>query len=64
MCAGSSSRFDNEDKFITPMKLKINPNLTLLDILFMRLKKKLTTEIPIIITCNEMNFTRVQQYIR
>lgn len=41
MCAGSSSRFDSEDKFITPLNLKVNPKLTIMDMIFIRLKLKI-----------------------
>ncbi len=64
MCAGSSSRFDNEDKFLSPLNLKANPKLTILDMLFIRLQPKLDSQPPIIITCNELNFTRIQNFFR
>jgi CTP:molybdopterin cytidylyltransferase MocA len=41
MCAGASARFENEDKFLAPLKLKVNPKLTILDVIFMRLKARL-----------------------
>ncbi len=58
MCAGSSSRFDNFiPKFLVPLGLKINSDLTLLDLVFIRLRNlfishQILLEIPIIITYN------------
>ncbi len=63
MCAGSSSRFDYFiPKFLHPLGLKINSDLTLLDLVFIRLRNlfvshQILLEIPIIITYNERNFT-------
>jgi hypothetical protein len=64
MCAGSSSRFDNEDKFLYPMKL--SSRTTIMDLIFKRLRKNTNnkTDMPIIINCNEQNIEKIQNYLR
>lgn len=65
MCAGSSSRFDNEDKFLAPLNIKINPSLTILDFIFIRLKRVLQNlKIPIIFTCNDMNIKDIKKFVK
>lgn len=53
MCAGSSSRFEGEDKFLHAFQIG-SQNYTILDLLFMRLKRNVkgNTDIPIIVNCN------------
>ena len=51
MCAGYSSRFDKEDKFLAPIDSfgKIN----LLDLLFLRLRRNgASKQIHIVVNCN------------
>lgn len=55
MCAGSSSRFNYKTKFLYPLQLSIK--VTIMDLLFRRLRKncKSKLDIPIIIYCNVHN---------
>lgn len=63
MCAGSSSRFDTTDKFLYPLDL--SSEVTILDLVFMRLKKTTSNRnMPIIINCNEYNIEKVQNYFK
>lgn len=65
MCAGSNSRFDNQDKFLTPLNIKINTSLTILDFIFIRLKRVLQNLMtPIIFTCNDMNIKNIKKFIK
>lgn len=53
MCAGSSSRFENQDKFLEPTMISKAPNLTILDFIFIKLRTIIENQkVPIIITCN------------
>jgi predicted transcriptional regulator len=63
MCAGSSSRFKGQDKFLIPFKFD---KITLLDIVFQRLKKNVGSnkKMPIIINCNQSNIQIIQDYIK
>jgi len=65
MCAGSSSRFEGEDKFLYPFQIG-SQNCTILDILFLRLRRNVkgNTDIPIIVNCNEFNTTKIQKYLK
>ena len=53
MCAGSSSRFHGEDKFLSPFNIGVQ-QCTILDFLFLRLKNNVrgNKNVPIIINCN------------
>lgn len=64
MCAGSSSRCGNNDKFLLPLPL--SKETTLLDIVFDRLKKNSENylDFPIIISCNEYNLLKIQDYVK
>ena len=58
MCAGYSSRFDEEDKFLCPINLY--EKVTILDLMFGRLKRNgAKTGMSIVVSCNEMNVNRV-----
>lgn len=62
MCAGYSSRFEKEDKFLAPIDSfgKVN----LLDLLFLRLRRNgATKQIHIIVNCNESNVDPVRRHI-
>ena len=65
MCAGSSSRFEGEDKFLQVFQVGRH-SCTLLQLLFLRLRKNVqrNLDIPIIVNCNEFNSTRVQKYLK
>lgn len=65
MCAGSSSRFEGEDKFLAPFILG-EKQYTMLDFLFVRLRRNASgnKNIPIIINCNENNISKLQKYLR
>lgn len=59
MCAGSSSRF-GEDKFLFPFDQN---HTTILDLMFMRLRRNAGVEIPIILNCSEVNIRRIFKYL-
>ena len=64
MCAGSSSRFNSQPKFIEPLNLKENPKLTILDFLFLRIIKSFgnSVPIPVVVAYNSDNFKKVQSF--
>jgi molybdopterin-guanine dinucleotide biosynthesis protein A len=64
LCAGSSSRFDNEDKFLAPINLY--EKVTILDIVFKRLQRNArgNTSLPIIVNCNEFNIEKIEKYLK
>jgi hypothetical protein len=64
MCAGSSSRFDGQDKFLEPLNLSERANM--LDVIFKRLRKNVgkKLDLPIIINCNEQNIDKIQYHIK
>ncbi len=64
MCAGSSSRFDGEDKFLHPIRL--SSKTTLLDLVFRRLRRQAggKSSMAILINCNEGNMERIQEYLK
>ncbi len=62
MCAGYSSRFDKEDKFLAPIDSfgKVN----ILDLLFLRLRRNgASKQIHIIVNCNEVNIEIIRRHI-
>lgn len=63
MCAGSSSRFEDGDKFLHPLTPL---NTCILDLAFRRLRRNTggMTELPIIINCNEDNIEKVQTFLK
>ena len=65
MCAGSSSRFDGEDKFLAPFSVGSRQGC-MLDFLFYRLRKNAGSNraLPIVINCNSQNITRIQNYLK
>jgi hypothetical protein len=65
MCAGVSSRFDNEDKFLAPFAVG-GKEYTILDFMFMRLRKNAggNRNLPIIINCNDYNIGKLQNYMK
>jgi len=64
MCAGSSSRFGKTDKFLYPLDL--DNNVTLLDLMFIRLHNNASGnyDIPIIINCSVKNYNTIDQFLR
>jgi len=62
MCAGYSSRFEKEDKFLATIDSfgKVN----ILDLLFLRLRRNgASKQINIIINCNEANINIIRRYV-
>lgn len=58
MCAGYSSRFNEEDKFLCPINLY--EKVTILDLMFGRLKRNgARPGMSIVVSCNEMNVNRI-----
>ena len=68
LCAGSSSRFQNQDKFIYPLNLKSQK--TILQIYFERIRKNFgipegqKADINILIACNDLNRYPIEQYLK
>ena len=65
MCAGSSSRFNGEDEFLSPFNIGAH-QCTILDYLFLRLKNNVrgNKNVPIVINCNESNISKIQKYLK
>ena len=62
MCAGYSSRFEKEDKFLAPIDSFGKTNL--LDLLFLRLRKNgASKQIHIVINCNQTNIDVVRRHV-
>lgn len=64
MCAGSSSRFEGEDKFLD--NLKPLSGSCLLELAFRRLRRNAgsKSDLAIIINCNEENIEKVQAFLK
>lgn len=65
MCAGSSSRFDGEDKFLCPFKIG-GQTFTIFDLLFLRLRRNAggNGDVPIVVNCNQFNAGKIQEYLK
>ena len=62
MCAGSSSRFEGEDKFLANFSVGVH-QCNILDFLFLRLRKNVggNKNVPIVMNCNEKNIAKIQK---
>jgi hypothetical protein len=63
MCAGYSSRFEGEDKFLCPINL--SERVTILDLLFRRLRRNgACPSLSILVNCNEDNILKIEKHVQ